>query len=247
MAGRPGRACELVAGGVGEGAPVRRSVALLAKAGLRPGEAFAIKPGDLDLRERTVRVERAWNLGRIKPTKTYEERVVDLTPELVATLQRHLAWVKSEGLRLGRGEPEWLFPNDEGNPMDESRVRKVFKRALKAAALPEFRLYDLRHTYASLLLAANAPITYVSAQLGHANPSTTLRYYARWIPNKGRRWADVLDRVTDYLGSKLGTRKWNRNEIGHPGAPEVADLLGGPSRTRTVDPLIKSQLLYQLS
>jgi integrase len=60
--------------------------------------------------------------------------------------------------------------------MDESRVRKVFKRVLKQAKLPGFRLYDLRHTYASLLLAASAPITYVSAQLGHANPSTTLRY-----------------------------------------------------------------------
>jgi Phage integrase family len=125
--------------------------------------------------------------------------------------------------------------------MDESRVRKVFKRALKAATLPEFRLYDLRHTYASLLLAANAPITYVSAQLGHANPATTLRYYARWIPSKGRRWADLLDRVTDFIGSTLGTKKWNQNEIGHSGPPGVADLLGGPSRTRTLDPLIKSQ------
>lgn len=63
----------------------------------------------------------------------------------------------------------------------------MFKRARGKAKLPAFRLYDLRHTYASLLLSAGAPITYVSAQLGHVNPSTTLRYYARWIPNKGRR------------------------------------------------------------
>ena len=56
----------------------RRYIALftvLAKAGLRPGEAFALKPGDLDLRGRTMRVERSWSLGRVKPTKTYEERV----------------------------------------------------------------------------------------------------------------------------------------------------------------------------
>jgi hypothetical protein len=46
-----------------------------------------------------------------------------------------------------------------------------------------------------LLLAANAPLTYVSAQLGHVNP-TTMRYYARWILNKGRRWVDLLDHVT---------------------------------------------------
>jgi integrase len=68
---------------------------------------------------------------------------------------------------------------------DEARVGKVFKRALAKATLPASRLYDLRHTFASLLLAANAPITYVSAQLGHANPATTLRYYARWILTPG--------------------------------------------------------------
>ena len=54
-------------------------------------------------------------------------------------------------------------------------ARRLFKRALGKAKLPAFRLYDLRHTFASLLLAASAPITYVSAQFGHVNPSTTLR------------------------------------------------------------------------
>jgi integrase len=47
---------------------------LLVKAGLRPSEAFALKPGDVDWNGRTVRVERAWNLGREKPTKTRSER-----------------------------------------------------------------------------------------------------------------------------------------------------------------------------
>jgi integrase len=228
--------------------------AILAKGGLRPGEAFALKPGDLDLRARTIRVERAWNHGRIKPTKTYEERVVDLTPEVATTLHAHFAWLKTEALRCGWGESEWLFPNEEGKPADESRVRKIFKRALKTARLPEFRLYDLRHTYASLLLAAGAPITYVSAQLGHANAATTLRYYAKWIPSKGRRWADLLDRVTETIGAAIGelasgfgTKKWNQKQSATPGVLEVADSFGGPSRTRTLDPLIKSQLLYQLS
>ena len=202
------------------------------------------------------------SLGRIKPTKTYEERTVDLTPDLLQAIQCHLTWLKTEAVRHGTGEPEWLFPNEDGGPMDESRVRKAFKRALKDAKLPAFRLYDLRHTYASLLLAERAPITYVTAQLGHANASTTLRYYARWIPSKGERWANLLDRVTttvkntvtsaaeglaEAVGSILGTKKWNQNEIGDSGAPEVPDSIGGPSRTRTVDPLIKSQLLYQLS
>jgi integrase len=128
-----------------------------------------------------------------------EERLVDLTPELARVLQHHLTWLKAEGLRRGRGEPEWLFPNEAGHPFDVKKVATVFHRYRKRAGLPHFRLYDLRHTYASLLLAAGAPITYVSAQLGHANPTTTLRYYARWITGQRQRWAILLDR----FGSKL--------------------------------------------
>lgn len=94
----------------------------------------------IDWGERTLRVERAWNLGRVKATKTYEERTVDLTPELVQALALHMNWLKAESLKRGWGEPEWLFPNDEGKPHDEARVRKVFKHALTKAKLPAFRL-----------------------------------------------------------------------------------------------------------
>ena len=55
--------------------------------------------------------------------------------------------------KLRRGWPEmppWVFCTEAGTPLDESRVRKAFARALKAAKLPAFRLYDLRHTFASL-------------------------------------------------------------------------------------------------
>jgi integrase len=58
-------------------------------------------------------------------------------------------------------------------------------------------MYDLRHTFASLLLASSAPITYVAAQLGHTKPTITLRYYAKWIPKEGLRYVDVLDTKPD--------------------------------------------------
>jgi len=66
--------------------------------------------------------------------------------------------------------------------------------------------------YRSLLLTAGAPITYVSAQLGHANPTTTLRYYARWIPGQGQRWDILLDRFGSKLEPKMEpngvSREW---------------------------------------
>ncbi len=160
--------------------------------------------------------------GGSSPTSSRNtDRTVDLSRDLVRTLQRHLTWLTAETLRRGWGEPEWLFPNEEGKPLDESRVRQVFRRALKRAT---------------------------------PNPATATRFHAKWIPTKGRRWVDLLDRIGDAveglaarLGSKLGTKIWNQDEIGEPRAAQLPDSRGGPSRTRTLDPLIKSQLLYQLS
>ena len=86
--------------------------------------------------------------------------------------------------------PSWVFCTEAGRPLDESRVRKNFALALEAAGLPNFRVYDLRHTFASLLLADGAPITYVAALLGHSKPTTTLQYYAQLAPD----WASELRR-----------------------------------------------------
>jgi integrase len=153
---------------------------LLARTGLRPGKAFGLQWGDLDFRARELRVERSWSLRRIETPKTGRTRRVDMSEQLVRTL-RHLEIDRMvEKVKRGWAEiPPWLFCTDEGTPFDESRVRKAFSRALRRAKLPSFRLYDLRHTYASLLLAQNAPLTYVSAQLGHTDATTTLRWYAR--------------------------------------------------------------------
>ena len=64
-----------------------------------------------------------------------------------------------------------------------------FKRVLKKAGLRSIRFHDLRHTFASQLLSKGANILYVSQQLGHADPSITLKIYAKWIPTTGQREA----------------------------------------------------------
>jgi integrase len=183
-----------------EAAADRRHYALFAtlvKAGLRPGEGFALRPEDIDFRNQSLRVDRsATDDGQVKDTKTHETRTVDLTPDLAATLKRHLTWLRAEALREGTGEPDWLFPRSDGTLMNKDYAAGVFRRILKRAGLPHYRVYDLRHTFASLLLAEGAPITYVSAQLGHSSSATTLRFYARWMPSQGKRWINALDRKT---------------------------------------------------
>lgn len=69
----------------------------------------------------------------------------------------------------------WVFPSRTGTAVEGRNVRHVFTRLRAKADLHQRRIHDLRHTFASLLLQAGAPITYVSQQLGRADASITLQ------------------------------------------------------------------------
>jgi len=223
---------------------------LMAKTGLRPGEAYALKPEDVDLRRRTLRVERAITTGgRVKPTKTEESRDVEMSPELARLLSEYLPWLREECVRLGLGEPVWLFPSDVNTPLDHNNIAKVFRSVLTGLGIPRHRLYDLRHTYASLLLEAGAPITYVSHQLGHRDVGTTLKFYTRWIPDKSPSFAHLVDRPLTATGTATTAQKGSRAALEESAERFDSEAigLGEPWRNRTSNLLIKSQLLCQLS
>lgn len=175
---------------------------LLARTGMRPGEGAALVWDDINFTTRSISIERAYSRGVLGETKTGETRVVDMSTELSATLTALDRVRKTQALKNGWGEvPDLIFVNAAGGPLDESRVRKVFKRVMRKAGITGHTLYDLRHSYASLHLAKNTPITYVSSQLGHSDASTTLRWYARWLPQTDHNFADRLDSRT--VGSPL--------------------------------------------
>jgi integrase len=168
-------------------------------AGLRPGEGRALKPGDIDFMGRRIRVERSATLGgQIKNTKTGETRWVDLSDGILGQLKRYVTWLRAEDIARGK-QAEWLFPSLTGTLLDERHVIRAFHRVLEAAGLPRFRVYDLRHTFASLLLSANVPLLYVSQQLGHSKPTITLKYYARWIASGQVHRVNVLDSVNTVI------------------------------------------------
>lgn len=188
---------------------------LLLKTGLRPSEAYGLQLVDVDWQKRTIRVERSIELNtrKVKETKTEEARNVDLSPGLVQALRAHVAMLREKGFTRGE-ESRWLFPSENGTALDHNNTARTFRRRLKDAKLPGFRLYDLRHTYASQLLAKGVPITYVSSQLGHANSTTTLSHYARWIPSEDRGYAALLDQEPE-TSSQIGD---DSHHISHHGS-----------------------------
>jgi integrase len=183
---------------------------LLARAGLRPGEAFALQWADFDFTARQILVERSLYKDHIDSPKSGRSRLVDMSQQLAAALSSLQIEREREKL-AGRWSdiPAWVFcrkaGEHAGEPLVNETVRYQFARAMRRAGISGHTLYDLRHTFASTLLAKGAPITYVAAQMGHSNPNVTLKHYAHWIPSTGRPFVDSLD-------TEFGTTYWHHSE-----------------------------------
>ncbi len=215
---------------------------LLARSGLRLGEALALQWEDVHFAERELRVERAIFNGVLSTPKSGHGRTVDMSKQLTETLRRLQATQKSEKLR--RGLPElspWVLASTAGTPLDHANVNKAFKRLLKAAGLQlHFTPHGLRHTYASLLLQHGASPAYVQRQLGHASIQLTVDTYGKWLPMGNKAAVDGLDIPS---GSKVVATA-GQDEAD---APQTTDLPRATRRNRTGDLLITNQLLYHLS
>jgi integrase len=147
-------------------------ISVLAYAGLRPGEALGLRWGDVG--ERTLLIERSVSLGVVKATKTGQRRNVRLLAPLASDLRE---W----RLRSGRPNDEALiFPGVGGLPVTEpayqSWRRRAFAKALSAAGVEHARPYDLRHSFASLLIHEGRNVFYVARQLGHGAQLTLSTY-----------------------------------------------------------------------
>jgi integrase len=157
-------------------------IGLCAFAGLRLGEAAAIQVADVNFLRRTLRVERQVQRAgaggvEIRAPKYGSERTVFLPDALLAMLSQLIS------RRGTAGEPAaWLFVGTNGNPPYAGTIWHRWKAACLAAELKAVRLHDLRHFYASGLIAAGCDVVTVQRALGHHNASVTLQTYAHLWP-----------------------------------------------------------------
>lgn len=166
----------------------------MAMTGLRLGEALALQWDDFDWKRRTVTVSRGFTRGRIEPTKSGDERTVDLPAGPVEELRGLDVEAKRRAFAAGAPRAPWVFPSRVGTPIDHGYVEKGFKRVLKVAGLPpHFTPHCLRHTYACLQLTAGVSIYYVQRMLGHATIQMTVDLYGHWLPAGNQRAADGLE------------------------------------------------------
>ncbi len=116
--------------------------------------------------------------------------------ELAEVLKQLRTERKKEALAGGTAfeMEDWIFRTDAGTPIHYTNfLRRVWHRVLDLAQIRRRTPHDCRHTWASHMLASGADLAYVSAQLGHANPSITLSIYSHWVPGTRRITTSILD------------------------------------------------------
>ena len=163
---------------------------LLARTGLRIGEALALQWDDIDFNGRFINVQRSFSKGRVGSPKSGRSRMVDMSRQLADTLLE----LKGDRVVISIDEgPQWLFTDTKGGLVDaDNWRRRVFNQALRKAGLRKIRIHDIRHTYATLRLSKGDNIVDVANQLGD-DQQTVLSVYSHWMPGKKKDEVDALD------------------------------------------------------
>jgi class 3 adenylate cyclase len=180
----------------------------------RAGEAAALRVSDVDLKSRRIRVSRSVTYvartGLVEgTTKNHSARTVPVPRFLAPLLETELAGGKDgDGL---------VFPSRRGGYLTESELRWVFDPAATAIGVDGLTPHELRHTCASLAIAASANVKVLQTLMGHKTATLTLDRYGHLFPDDLGRIADAFDAAAE------NTADWLRTGPGPRAVPSDGD------------------------
>lgn len=189
--------------------------------GMRRGEICGLRWSDIDFNASTISVNRTVEYipheGLIftAPKTKASNRTFKVGANCMDMLREYQLYQKAERLRVGSMwartvqvengktvQNDLLFTSWDGTPFDLERLTTWFPHFLREHDLPAVHFHSLRHTYASLMIAAHVPITTVSGRLGHAQTSTTTDIYAGFIRTADAAASDAMEIVFDNIREK---------------------------------------------
>jgi integrase len=168
---------------------------------MREGEIFGLQWTAIDFESGSLYVRGTLTKGKNNETilgspKASRRRRIDMGPRLAVLLQEQ----KRRQYPLG----PWVFTDKVGRLLRKDRfVRTVFHPLLDKAGIRRIRFHDLRHTSATLGIAAGENVKVVAERLGHSSAKLTLDVYAKALPTLQR---DAAARMDVILANDGGTK-----------------------------------------
>lgn len=160
--------------------PLRPYVALCAFAGLRQGEANGLQVGDIDFLRRTCRSRARSKQFRSECSRRASQGGIQ-AGHLHPRSPDHAAQ-STHRVARHQGDEGWLFGTPAAR-LNRNSSGNLWRRLRARCGLEQFTLHDLRHFYASGLIAAGCDVVTVQRALGHSAPSITLDTYAHLWPS----------------------------------------------------------------
>ncbi|WP_162612869.1 site-specific integrase [Lachnoclostridium sp. An14] len=170
---------------------VKDAIVIAFRTGMRPGEIFALKWGDINLDAGYISVQRAISRAssKAKETKTPSgTRRIDIDSKLTAYLM---------GMEL-RGLSEYVFP---GTPQGKYKYRipwniaQIIKGMCREVGIPERNFYSLRHTHATVLMELGIHPKIVQERLGHSSIRITMDTYSHVSPTLQREAVNRFEEI----------------------------------------------------
>jgi integrase len=177
-------------------------IALGLATGARRGEIAALTWARLNMQTGDVTIAEALkeiSAGDVRSglTKTGKPRIVKLPTRYLDMLRQWKSRQAQELLKLGvrQSADTPICTRPDGRRLSPNQITDLFTTAAKRLGRPDVHFHSLRHSHASILIAAGEAIPAVSKRLGHGDISTTMRVYAHAIPRDDDGEADRLDKM----------------------------------------------------
>ena len=178
---------------------------LAIESGMRPEEYLSLQWKDIDFDQKVLSVRRAIVWKRkgggftfTEPKTKKSRRSIPISNSVINVLKTHRRKQLEAKLKLGAAYEnlDLVFASEAGTPIQpKNLIDRHFKPLLKKAEVPDIRLYDLRHTTASLLLSAGENPKVVSERLGHASIVLTLDTYSHVLPTMQESATNKLEEL----------------------------------------------------
>ena len=178
---------------------------VLITCGLRRGECIGLQWRDIDPEKLTLTISRNVTIDKDAPeklrvgsTKTGEERQVPLSPRVYGLLMQHKRELE-ERLQIDLFPGSFVFCrlSDPQRPIYPTEPTRFMSKFIKRHNLPNVSPHDLRHTAATLALEAGANLKEVQQLLGHADPATTMKFYAGVTEEAQRRTVEGIEKLLE--------------------------------------------------